>query len=161
MPRKVIQRNPALGPKRQERQERREEIIARWNRRVANRNCEAELAKGENSTVATILNWAAWAPLEDLIEYINPEEIKHVLSRCFRIIQLKEMPYDEYLQTDEWKRLADYTKTKYGAACALDSSHPAEHAHHRTYERRGREWGNDLIPLCADCHAKFHGRKPR
>ena len=81
-----------------------------------------------------------------------------LVARLCRIIELKEMSYDAFLQTDEWKAKADAAKQRYGGRCALDDAHPAEHAHHRTYVRRGREHPDDLVPICADCHKKFHGR---
>lgn len=91
-------------------------------------------------------------------EMIPNNALRPLLALALRVIQLKEMPYDAYLQTPEWEARAREAKTRYEGRCALDAAHPAEHAHHRTYERRGREYKNDLVPLCGPCHSMFHGK---
>jgi hypothetical protein len=96
------------------------------------------------------------------IEKLRPEsarlDIRRLLALLLRIIELKEMPYSEYLQTPEWKATAEKAKALYGDTCALDARHPAEDAHHNTYARLGREWWNDVIPLCRACHTAHHKR---
>lgn len=92
------------------------------------------------------------------MKHADGDDVSEFIAHLLRVIQLKEMPYEEYLQTDDWKVKAARAKEKFGLRCALDANHPAEQAHHRTYERRGREHEDDLIPLCADCHRKFHNR---
>jgi len=76
-----------------------------------------------------------------------------------RAKQLQTMPYDEYLQTDEWNKRRQRHLEDADHACQLcNASDVKLHVHHRTYERRGDERHNDLIVLCADCHATFHGK---
>jgi hypothetical protein len=75
-------------------------------------------------------------------------------------VVLSAMPYNHYLKTDHWKRLAAYMKRSVGERCQLCNAAGELHAHHRTYERRGREIDNDLTVLCAECHAKFHDKLP-
>lgn len=66
------------------------------------------------------------------------------------------MPYEEYLQTEHWLKMADDAKKRACHRCQLCNSEGQLHAHHRTYERRGYEKPSDLIVLCSSCHAKFH-----
>jgi len=67
--------------------------------------------------------------------------------------------YADYLQSDHWQGVRLDALQKYDGKCALDSKHGAAvHVHHRTYERLGAEHPEDVIVLCADCHAKHHNR---
>lgn len=161
---------------RRARHERREEILLRWNGRVAVRLFEREVSPKMtvDDLIDTILHYAQWAEIADLVRaaaeiVCGPEVVDNrrvafsttLCVRLLRLVQLKEMSYSDYLNTREWRSRADAAKRVYGGQCALDADHIAEHAHHRTYERRGRERHTDLVALCADCHAKFHGRRAR
>lgn len=78
-------------------------------------------------------------------------------AKAARIRELREMAYDDYLQSPEWRarrqRHIDYA----GGRCQLCNDAPAVvHVHHRTYARRGFERAPDLIVLCPDCHKVFH-----
>lgn len=75
-----------------------------------------------------------------------------------RARELAAMPYQEYLQTIEWKMRASSTKIAAGGRCRLCNRGARLEAHHRTYERRGNELPRDLIALCDTCHAKFHDK---
>jgi hypothetical protein len=67
-------------------------------------------------------------------------------------------PYDEYIQSDDWREKADSAKKRAGGRCQVcNSDEPPLDAHHRTYERLGREQPGDLIVLCRACHQLFHG----
>lgn len=75
--------------------------------------------------------------------------------------------YADYLRSDHWRDLKRrYFKSKLlkrtplGAACCVlcgdwGSKGPLE-LHHKTYKRLGREWLNDLILVCGDCHELAH-----
>jgi 5-methylcytosine-specific restriction endonuclease McrA len=68
--------------------------------------------------------------------------------------------YQEYLQTEGWKARATYCKARAGWRCQICNKSGGErdlHAHHRTYERLGDEWPDDLTCLCESCHERFHG----
>jgi len=67
--------------------------------------------------------------------------------------------YQEYLQTEHWKILAEETKRLAGYRCQVCNSNDDLHAHHRTYERRGDELQSDLICLCKKCHELFHRKR--
>jgi hypothetical protein len=73
------------------------------------------------------------------------------------ISALKTMPYSEYLNTEVWdltrRRALDYAGHKC-QVCNRDDI--TLNVHHRTYERRGEEYPQDLIVLCEDCHKLFH-----
>lgn len=158
-----------------EQEDRRADIKKRWNRRRALQLMEDEIerveAKGEyfNQRGATglILDYGEWVePMLTASRLMLHFEksapagfAADWIAHLVRLIQLKEMPYDEFLQTDEWRDTAARAKKRFGGRCALDAKHPADHAHHRTYDRRGRELDTDVVPLCKICHAKFHDRQ--
>ena len=69
--------------------------------------------------------------------------------------------YKEYIKSDLWKGKAKAAKDRVGWRCQLCNKVGTEttlHVHHRTYDRLGVELAQDLIVLCKDCHAKFHGK---
>jgi len=73
--------------------------------------------------------------------------------------ELKEMPYEEYLQTQHWINTREMTLIRANYECQLCRSKYKLNVHHNTYENRGNEKDEDLIVLCEDCHAKHHGKK--
>jgi len=75
-----------------------------------------------------------------------------------RIAELRSMPYSEYLRTPEWTETRKAALRRAGYACQVCSAKLDLNVHHRTYERRGNEAAADLIVLCRQCHATFHGK---
>lgn len=69
---------------------------------------------------------------------------------------LKYMPYRDYLKTDHWQDTRKMALRRAGYRCQLCNGARPLQVHHRTYERRGSEWPEDLIALCGDCHGEFH-----
>ncbi len=65
--------------------------------------------------------------------------------------------YDEYMESDAWKERAIAAKRHAKRRCQICYSKEDLHAHHRTYERLGDELPTDLVVLCGQCHALFHG----
>jgi hypothetical protein len=67
--------------------------------------------------------------------------------------------YQEYLESDWWKerRLRTLKLDRY--RCRLCGSAENLNVHHRSYENLGAEPDCDVITLCRDCHAKFHGKE--
>lgn len=63
--------------------------------------------------------------------------------------------YAEYLKSDHWQHMRELALRHYGTNCVLCGNTPVD-VHHRTYARKGREWLEDLIVLCRNCHKKFH-----
>jgi hypothetical protein len=74
---------------------------------------------------------------------------------------LHYMPYAEYLQTAHWKKISQKTRDRFGCRCAVCNSDQFIQVHHRTYERRGFEWPEDLIVLCGQCHEIYHHVLPK
>jgi len=76
-----------------------------------------------------------------------------------RLAELRAMTYSDYLQTPEWRQRRTVAVDWARGACQLcNSGKKPLHVHHRTYDRLGAELPADLVVLCADCHAKFHGK---
>ena len=73
------------------------------------------------------------------------------------MMELKSMPYGEYLQTSHWQAKRREALEHAKKRCQYCGARAVElHVHHKTYERRGDERMDDLIVLCKDCHAKVH-----
>lgn len=176
MPRKAAvakAKNPAREANRKARHLRVDEIQERWDERNL-RQWFLELHRKKKRSypdlIDDILHYTRgrppafaiaiigdWLSIED--DKFDPLQRAVTLSsRLLHIIRLKEMPYDEYLRSDHWKYLAEDRKAAFSYSCALDSKHPADDAHHRTYVRRGREYDTDVIPLCRECHTLHHKR---
>ena len=68
--------------------------------------------------------------------------------------------YNEYLATPEWRQIAADARKEWKYQCLMNVDHhgPVE-MHHRSYQNVPfKEDWRDLIPLCEECHAKYHGR---
>lgn len=75
-----------------------------------------------------------------------------------RARHLRVMPYREYLLTPEWQERRKAALKRAGYKCQVCNRSRQLHTHHRTYERRGAELARDLIVLCDECHALYHGK---
>lgn len=67
--------------------------------------------------------------------------------------------YQEYIKSPEWKTTSNKAKERAGYRCQLcnrKGTYSTLHTHHRTYERLGLEFDDDLIVLCNKCHKKHH-----
>jgi len=71
---------------------------------------------------------------------------------------LRELPYEEYLQTDHWKAVAEKARKQANFTCAVCGSRKELNVHHTTYKRKGQEDPDDLVVLCAACHGNHHGK---
>jgi 5-methylcytosine-specific restriction endonuclease McrA len=86
---------------------------------------------------------------------VEDARIRQVRTR--RVDQLRKMPYQEYLQTPEWKARRLRHLKSVGYRCQIcNASGKTLNVHHRTYIRRGEELYQDLVVLCEDCHETFH-----
>jgi hypothetical protein len=83
-------------------------------------------------------------------------KIKEISLGNDRLNELKQMPYDEYLRTPEWKKRRKKQLKSAGHRCQVCNSPKRLNVHHRTYDRRGQELPQDLIVLCRNCHSIFH-----
>lgn len=75
-----------------------------------------------------------------------------------RRAELAAMPYREYLQTDEWKRLRRLVRELH-ERCQMCGSAGPFNTHHQTYENRGEEAVYELTLACDRCHARHHGKR--
>lgn len=73
-----------------------------------------------------------------------------------RLMELKRMKYEDYLQTPEWKAKREEILDRDEHRCRLCNTTEKLRVHHRTYIRLGDEDPNDLTTLCDDCHKNFH-----
>jgi DNA-directed RNA polymerase subunit RPC12/RpoP len=80
------------------------------------------------------------------------------VEREHRENELRTMPYKRYLQTPEWQERRKAALKRAGQSCQVCNRRRMLHVHHRTYERRGVELARDLIALCDECHALYHGK---
>jgi HNH endonuclease len=69
---------------------------------------------------------------------------------------LRKMPHPDYLLTPEWVERRRGALRRAGHECQTCGADGRLHVHHRTYERRGQEWVDDLVVLCEDCHLAVH-----
>jgi hypothetical protein len=92
--------------------------------------------------------------------YYARDEIIATRERELLFAAAEPLPYREwyrrYLQTPEWRERADATKARFAGHCALCNAADGLEAHHRTYDRVGRELPEDLTALCSDCHRAYH-----
>lgn len=71
--------------------------------------------------------------------------------------ELRALPYEEYLQTQHWKRKRGEKLRAAGDRCQMCYRRARSlQVHHRTYERLGEELDMDLTVLCGACHRTFH-----
>lgn len=102
-----------------------------------------------------------WDVLAEQIK-AHREEIREALkyarkwSSEWRWLELATMPYQDYLESDEWKQRREWVLEDAGHRCQVCNAPNDLHVHHRTYERRGCEKPGDLTVLCAECHRLFH-----
>jgi hypothetical protein len=74
-----------------------------------------------------------------------------------RLLELRTMPYEEYLRTPEWRRRKERKLDQADHRCQFCNRHQRFlNVHHRTYENLGEELDGDLIVLCRACHRTFH-----
>jgi len=85
------------------------------------------------------------------------EWVRRELEYRRLLLELRTMPYKEYLHTPYWKHRREARLRAAGHRCQLcNSGSVSLNVHHRTYERLGEELDGDLIVLCRTCHSTFH-----
>lgn len=89
----------------------------------------------------------------------TPKVICEVKGYSEYLKAMMTMPYGDYLETDHWFHFKKEAIKFFGHKCQLCNSNTNEiHIHHKTYENRGRETFNDVIPLCDGCHKLVHNK---
>lgn len=76
-------------------------------------------------------------------------------------MDLKKIPYSDFLQTQYWKAIREAILLRDYKQCQTCNSTESLHVHHKTYEHRGEEYNypQDLITLCANCHGRIHEKQ--
>lgn len=64
--------------------------------------------------------------------------------------------YADYLQSDHWRQVRSLALERADYRCQICNSKFRLDAHHRTYERIGAEFPEDVTVLCHDCHGRHH-----
>ena len=70
----------------------------------------------------------------------------------------KAHSYSAYLNSDHWKQTRQKALENAEYQCWECGSKDRLHVHHLTYENIGGELPEDLMVLCASCHAKIHNQ---
>lgn len=74
-----------------------------------------------------------------------------------RRMELRSMPYSEYLRTPEWRQVRWVALNEAGHRCRLCPSIDNLEVHHpHGYECRGAETPADVVVLCDACHGREH-----
>lgn len=85
-------------------------------------------------------------------------ELPHLLNPTDEeVVRYREMPYEDFLQTEYWAAIRGHVIDKIGK-CQVCTSRESLNVHHNTYEHRGQEYLHleDLVVLCNRCHGCFH-----
>lgn len=78
------------------------------------------------------------------------------INAVFARLAASRFNYHAYLLSGEWIVKREAAIRAAGGRCQVCNSTRELNAHHRTYERIGRELPEDLIVLCRCCHKLFH-----
>jgi 5-methylcytosine-specific restriction endonuclease McrA len=65
----------------------------------------------------------------------------------------------KYYQSEEWEEIRQKVIERAGNQCEECGSTLELQVHHINYERFGKEYPEDLICICKECHENKHGRK--
>lgn len=87
-------------------------------------------------------------------EPIDEQERLHILAQT---------RYRQYLRTPHWQSVRKAALERADHRCQLCGDHTRQlEVHHRIYRGRTASYGaekpTDVIVLCADCHARHHGK---
>lgn len=107
-------------------------------------------------SLAADTNCPSWVkPLDRLVAQL-------VFKRYGRRIAARtktfaDSDYAKYLRSPHWVQFRMAVMVLSGGKCCRCGD-VADHVHHLTYVRRGRERLEDVEPLCERCHADEHGK---
>lgn len=74
---------------------------------------------------------------------------------------LQRALYAEYLKSAEWADRRDRVMARAGGVCEGCRERAATEVHHLTYEHITREFLFELVAICGECHARYHGQPAR
>lgn len=67
--------------------------------------------------------------------------------------------YTEYMNSPQWRARRSRIMLRDNFICQACHVKPANHVHHKTYERLGEELDEDLVALCFECHKAEHPQR--
>ena len=83
--------------------------------------------------------------------------LRNVYRKRNSNLKKRNMTYQEYLKSDHWRDTRRrYFRSKLYKGCYICETRKNIEIHHKTYKRFGREWLNDLLALCSECHKEVH-----
>ena len=71
------------------------------------------------------------------------------------------MNYQEYLNTKHWQKVRKRALKRAAYHCQVCGQRTVLSVHHNNYDRIKRERMSDVVVLCKDCHALYHGIMPK
>lgn len=98
---------------------------------------------------------------------VNKDAVEQALQKKLQdniphhILELRSLPYQEYLKTDHWQNVRRQSLIEANYKCRVCNRNDILHVHHTTYERLGCELPEDVLSLCKTCHSKFHDKLPQ
>lgn len=150
--------------------EKHEEALNQWRRHYEFlRDIDARLVKRSDvlgELIAEIRGEKI--ALDALNDVFDGMWFNYLIDRYPRnVIELRALPYKDYLDTRYWKYVRALMMMIYGARCQspgdlIGNSYwmgweSSLHVHHLHYMNRGSERFEDLTLLCHRCHALVHG----
>ncbi len=76
-----------------------------------------------------------------------------------RLLELKSMSYVDYLQSPEWQdRKEDHLEITGNQCQVCNCADQSIDVHHKTNDRRGEEYFEDLLALCDSCRNLLHSQ---
>lgn len=85
---------------------------------------------------------------------IQIPEVKELTMN--EIIELRNLPYSEYLLTSHWRAIRQKALCLAKFKCHLCNNKNCLQVHHKTYINIGHESMEDIVVLCESCHNRFH-----
>ena len=119
------------------------------------------LCNGSPDKICPFHTGKIWSSCEGFPYQYTEEELKNMdTKKVKKLLEEKQLSYDQYLLTLHWKKVRLLAIKKADEKCQLCNNNLSLHVHHRTYEHLGDEQRHlkDLTVLCRDCHQKFHGK---
>jgi hypothetical protein len=69
--------------------------------------------------------------------------------------------YADYLRSEEWAKRREKVMQRARLVCEGCCTQPATEVHHLTYAHITQEFLFELVAMCGDCHARWHGQPTR
>lgn len=74
---------------------------------------------------------------------------------------MNKLEYQKYLKSTHWKKFKREFFKRFEKVCRKCNSKDRIQLHHISYENLWCEQFLDVIPLCENCHAIRHNKKPK